>query len=164
MIPVEILDALSDTEHWFNWTRFFGPLSGVDAKLKRPRGAEIGPAVSSARRAMRETALGCCRCHSATAAHCSYFNLQPSRSYTNYSYRVDPSSAKIAFDAKVCGRWKVLKLLEVAHHRCVPRQSQGDHSIRDRKGIAPVGVQRPPTVAEHADPLPRAAVPIAHHW
>jgi TnpA family transposase len=34
---VEILDALADTEHWLNWTRFFGPLSGLDAKLKKAR-------------------------------------------------------------------------------------------------------------------------------
>jgi len=25
MEPVEILDALVDTEHWLHWTRFFGP-------------------------------------------------------------------------------------------------------------------------------------------
>jgi TnpA family transposase len=35
MPQVEILDALVDTEHWLNWTRFFGPISGLDAKLKR---------------------------------------------------------------------------------------------------------------------------------
>lgn len=35
--PVEILDALVETEHWLNWTRHFGPLSGFDAKVKRPR-------------------------------------------------------------------------------------------------------------------------------
>jgi len=35
--PVEILDALVDTEHWLNWTHFFGPLSGFEAKIKRPR-------------------------------------------------------------------------------------------------------------------------------
>ena len=35
--PVEILDTLVDTEHWLNWTRFFGPLSGHDAKLDKPR-------------------------------------------------------------------------------------------------------------------------------
>lgn len=33
MEPVEILDALVDTEHWLNWTRYFGPLSGFDAKV-----------------------------------------------------------------------------------------------------------------------------------
>jgi TnpA family transposase len=37
LLPVEILDALADTEHWLNWTQFFGPLSGLDAKLKRAR-------------------------------------------------------------------------------------------------------------------------------
>jgi len=35
MAPVEVLDALVDTEHWLNWTRFFGPISGLDAKVKR---------------------------------------------------------------------------------------------------------------------------------
>jgi TnpA family transposase len=35
MAQVEILDALIDTEHWLNWTRFFGPISGLDAKVKR---------------------------------------------------------------------------------------------------------------------------------
>jgi Tn3 transposase DDE domain len=53
MEPVEILDALVDTEHWLNWTRYFGPLSGFDAKVKRPReryvltvfcyGSNLGP-------------------------------------------------------------------------------------------------------------------------
>jgi len=28
MEPVEILDALVDTEHWLSWTRYFRPLSG----------------------------------------------------------------------------------------------------------------------------------------
>jgi hypothetical protein len=37
MEPVEIMDALVDTEHWLNWSRYFGPLSGFDAKVKRPR-------------------------------------------------------------------------------------------------------------------------------
>lgn len=35
--PVEILDALVETEHWLNWTRCFGPLSGLDAKIPHPR-------------------------------------------------------------------------------------------------------------------------------
>jgi TnpA family transposase len=34
---VQILDALADTEHWLHWTRFFGPLSGHEAKLDSPR-------------------------------------------------------------------------------------------------------------------------------
>jgi Tn3 transposase DDE domain len=37
MAEVEIVDALSDTEHWLNWTRYFGPISGHDAKLENPR-------------------------------------------------------------------------------------------------------------------------------
>lgn len=37
MKEVGILDGLVDTEHWLNWTRFFGPLSGLDAKLDNPR-------------------------------------------------------------------------------------------------------------------------------
>jgi TnpA family transposase len=35
--PISILDALADTENLLNWTRFFGPLSGHDAKLNQPR-------------------------------------------------------------------------------------------------------------------------------
>ena len=34
---VDIVDALVDTEHWLHWTRHFGPLSGHDAKVDRPR-------------------------------------------------------------------------------------------------------------------------------
>jgi hypothetical protein len=34
---VDIIDALSDTEHWLNWSRYFGPISGHDAKLENPR-------------------------------------------------------------------------------------------------------------------------------
>jgi TnpA family transposase len=37
MADVEIVDALSDTEHWLNWTHCFGPISGHDAKLENPR-------------------------------------------------------------------------------------------------------------------------------
>jgi TnpA family transposase len=37
MSPVEILDALSDTEHWLHWTQHFGPISGYEAKLEQPR-------------------------------------------------------------------------------------------------------------------------------
>lgn len=35
--PVQILDALADTEQLLNWTRFFAPLSGYEAKLDSPR-------------------------------------------------------------------------------------------------------------------------------
>lgn len=31
--PINVLDMLADTEYWLNWTRFFGPISGHDAKL-----------------------------------------------------------------------------------------------------------------------------------
>jgi TnpA family transposase len=37
MTPVGILEALADTEHWLGWTRHFGPVSGFEAKLERPR-------------------------------------------------------------------------------------------------------------------------------
>ena len=37
MEHVEIIDALVDTEHWLHWTRYFGPLSGHDAKVDRLR-------------------------------------------------------------------------------------------------------------------------------
>ena len=33
MTPVDIIDALSDTDHWLNWTQHFGPISGHDSKL-----------------------------------------------------------------------------------------------------------------------------------
>jgi len=34
--PVNILDVLTHTEKWLNWTRFFGPVSGYDSKLEHP--------------------------------------------------------------------------------------------------------------------------------
>ena len=34
--PTHIMNVLSDTETWLNWTRFFGPISGYDAKLDDP--------------------------------------------------------------------------------------------------------------------------------
>ena len=34
---VNILDVLADTENWIEWSRFFGPLSGFDARLEEPR-------------------------------------------------------------------------------------------------------------------------------
>ena len=36
MTPVGILDVLADTEKWLNWTRHFGPISGLDSKLTNP--------------------------------------------------------------------------------------------------------------------------------
>jgi TnpA family transposase len=35
--PINILDVLADCEHWFNWTRHLGPVSGHDAKLDNPK-------------------------------------------------------------------------------------------------------------------------------
>jgi len=35
--PLDILDVLVDTENWLHWTRFFGPISGFDAKLGAAR-------------------------------------------------------------------------------------------------------------------------------
>jgi len=34
--PTNLLDVLRDTIHWLKWTRFFGPISGHDAKLEDP--------------------------------------------------------------------------------------------------------------------------------
>jgi hypothetical protein len=36
MQPIGILEALSDTEEWLNWTMHFGPISGNDSKLENP--------------------------------------------------------------------------------------------------------------------------------
>lgn len=35
--PINILDVLADCEHWLNWTRHLGPVSGHDAKLDNPK-------------------------------------------------------------------------------------------------------------------------------
>ena len=37
LVPAGVLEAMVDTEHWLNWTRHFGPISGFEAKLDRPR-------------------------------------------------------------------------------------------------------------------------------
>jgi hypothetical protein len=37
MEQTPILDALADTENLLHWTRFFGPLSGLETKLEQPR-------------------------------------------------------------------------------------------------------------------------------
>jgi hypothetical protein len=54
MAPLGVLDALTQTAHWLGWTRFFGPISGHEAKLDDPLarylatvfcyGCQIGPA------------------------------------------------------------------------------------------------------------------------
>jgi TnpA family transposase len=36
LTPINLLDSLIDTELWLNWTRFFKPKSGYDAKLDQP--------------------------------------------------------------------------------------------------------------------------------
>ena len=61
LAPTDLIDALTDTEHWLNWTRHFGPISGFDAKIDRPRerylatafcyGCKLGP--SQTARAMK---------------------------------------------------------------------------------------------------------------
>jgi TnpA family transposase len=35
--PISILDVLADGEHWLNWTRLLGPISGHDSKLDNPK-------------------------------------------------------------------------------------------------------------------------------
>jgi TnpA family transposase len=57
-----LLDMLADTEHWLNWTRRFGPLSGFEARIDSPReryvtntfcyGRYLGP--SQTARAMKD--------------------------------------------------------------------------------------------------------------
>jgi len=52
--PLNLLDALTDTAYWLRWPRYFGPISGHDAKLDDPvarylatvfcYGTNIGPA------------------------------------------------------------------------------------------------------------------------
>ena len=37
LVSAGVLEALADTEHWLGWTRHFGPVSGFEAKLERPR-------------------------------------------------------------------------------------------------------------------------------
>ncbi len=37
LAPVGVLEALVDIEHWLGWTRHFGPVSGLETKLDRPR-------------------------------------------------------------------------------------------------------------------------------
>ncbi len=41
MVPAGVLEALADTEHWLGWTRHFGPVSGFEAKLDRPRERDL---------------------------------------------------------------------------------------------------------------------------
>lgn len=54
---VNVLDILSDTEKWLNWTKYFGPLSGFDSKIDNPierylittfcYGCNLGPSQTS---------------------------------------------------------------------------------------------------------------------
>lgn len=37
MPECNIIDVLTDTEHWLNWTAAFGPLSGFESRLTSPR-------------------------------------------------------------------------------------------------------------------------------
>ncbi len=58
MVPAGVLQALAGTEHWMGWTRHFGPISGFEAKLDRPRerylatifcyGCGLGPSQAAA--------------------------------------------------------------------------------------------------------------------
>ncbi|HDX9529954.1 TPA: transposase [Bacillus thuringiensis] len=35
MVPINVLDLLSDTKYWLNWTRFFGPITKSNYKRKK---------------------------------------------------------------------------------------------------------------------------------
>lgn len=60
--PVNILEILTDTEHWLHWTQFFGPISGYETKLEDPTtrhlaavfcyGCHLGPTQTA--RSLRE--------------------------------------------------------------------------------------------------------------
>lgn len=39
--PINIVDILADTDHWLDWTKHFGPLSGFEAKIENPRARYI---------------------------------------------------------------------------------------------------------------------------
>jgi hypothetical protein len=41
MPECNIIDILTDTEHWLNWTSAFGPLSGFESRLVSPRGRYV---------------------------------------------------------------------------------------------------------------------------
>jgi hypothetical protein len=41
MPECSIVDVLTDTEHWLNWTAAFGPLSGLESRLVSPRQRSI---------------------------------------------------------------------------------------------------------------------------
>ncbi|MBX4270030.1 transposase [Clostridium estertheticum] len=34
--PINILDVITDTEYWINWTKVFGSISGHDTKIENP--------------------------------------------------------------------------------------------------------------------------------
>lgn len=64
--PVNLLDILTDTEHWLNWTRFFSPISGHDAKIDEPIARYL-------------TATFCYGCHLGPS--------QTARSLSNFDHR-----------------------------------------------------------------------------
>jgi hypothetical protein len=35
--PIGIVEGLGETEHWLNWTRFVGPVSGFESKRENAR-------------------------------------------------------------------------------------------------------------------------------
>lgn len=44
MPQLNIVDVLADTDHWLDWTKQFGPLSGHSGKIENPRGRYIATA------------------------------------------------------------------------------------------------------------------------
>ena len=61
-----VLDVLCNVEHWLNWTRHFGPLSGSEPKLSNPQERYIltafgasADAPSAVRRTVRRFASRC---------------------------------------------------------------------------------------------------------
>ena len=48
MTPVDIIDAPSDTDHWLNWTRHFGPISGHDSKRHHANVTSLLPSATAA--------------------------------------------------------------------------------------------------------------------
>lgn len=41
LLECNLVDILTDTEHWLNWTAAFGPLSGFESKLVSPRQRDV---------------------------------------------------------------------------------------------------------------------------
>ena len=191
--PIDLIDALADTEHWLDWTRHFGPVSGFDAKVDRPRerylatvfcyGCKLGP--SQAARAMKGAGPAAARLRQPAPRHRG--GARRGDHHRHRRLRRVPSAAALGIRAFGVGRRHAMgpspaepdvrvphPLRGLRRHRLLPglghlhRAVLALHGLRRLGGQLNPGLRRPRTSRRssptRSTPTPRARVRRSSAW